>query len=398
MKKWLTMMVEVIILICISVTVLASDTSETANTVIGVSVYNLNDAEVRAFRNYLENYIGITFNVDFIYSTGILSAEDEIAFIEELHEKGVKGIISFLSTDLEQVLPVCEEYGMYYIRGSGTINNEMFEKVKNNPYFLGVIGPSAEEEQKAAEDMAQYFASEDSERKNQYIITSGGAGVNNEMHRLRTAGILNQLQKSYNLSYEKPVEELVLATDTEKIETGTDIQITIVPGYPSVENLNENLRKVLDDGENNVILSVLSVNSFMDAISACEQEKKEDIQVGAIDCFTEENYELFHTKGYDGKENLDYLVGKYGAIVAPAFVAMENAYEGYAEDYRENGSAFQLQQSFWTAISPKEFDSQYALSIGMYDNTYSAQSMMKVMKAYEPSADFDSFKAFTEKL
>ncbi|MCI7225745.1 MAG: hypothetical protein MR499_00780, partial [Lachnospiraceae bacterium] len=73
-------------------------------------------------------------------------------------------------------------------------------------------------------------------------------------------------------------------------------------------------------------------------------------------------------------------------------------YEGYAGDYRENGSAFQLQQSFWTATSPKEFDSQYALSIGMYDNTYSAQSMMKVMKAYEPSADFDSFKVFTEKL
>ena len=47
-----------------------------------------NNAEVRAFRNYLENYIGITFNVDFVYSTGILSAEDEIAFIEELHEKG----------------------------------------------------------------------------------------------------------------------------------------------------------------------------------------------------------------------------------------------------------------------------------------------------------------------
>ena len=33
----------VIMLICISVTVLASDTSETANTEIGVSVYNLND-------------------------------------------------------------------------------------------------------------------------------------------------------------------------------------------------------------------------------------------------------------------------------------------------------------------------------------------------------------------
>ena len=82
----------------------------------------VNEAEVRAFQNYLENYIDITFLVDFIYSTGILSAEDEITFIEELHEKGVKGIISFLSIDLEQVLPVCEEYGMYYVRGSGTIS------------------------------------------------------------------------------------------------------------------------------------------------------------------------------------------------------------------------------------------------------------------------------------
>ena len=145
--------------------------------------------------------------------------------------------------------------------------------------------------------MAQYFASEDNERKNQYIIISGGAGVNNEMHRLRTAGILNQLQKSYDLSYEKPVEELVLATDTEEIETGTDIQITIVPGYPSVENLNENLRKVLDDGENNVVLSVLSVNSLMDAISACEQEKKKTfrwepltvLQRRTMDCFTQKD-------------------------------------------------------------------------------------------------------------
>ena len=82
----------------------------------------VNEAEVRAFQNYLENYIGITFLVDFIYSTGILSSEDEITFIEELHEKGVKGIISFLSIDLEQVLPVCEEYGTYYVRGSGTIS------------------------------------------------------------------------------------------------------------------------------------------------------------------------------------------------------------------------------------------------------------------------------------
>ena len=55
----------------------------------------VNEAEVRAFRNYLENYIDITFLVDSIYSTGILSSEDEITFIEELHKQGVEGIIFF---------------------------------------------------------------------------------------------------------------------------------------------------------------------------------------------------------------------------------------------------------------------------------------------------------------
>ena len=35
---------------------------------------------------------------------------------------------------------------------------------------------------------------------------------------------------------------------------------------------------------------------------------------------------------------------------------MKNALEGFAEDYREDGSAFRLQQSFWTADSVDEFN------------------------------------------
>lgn len=94
---------------------------------------------------------------------------------------------------------------------------------------------------------------------------------------------------------------------------------------------------------------------------------------------------------------MDYLVRKYGAIVAPSFVAIENAYERFEDEYREDGSAFRLEQSFWTVSSPGEYNSQYALSVGMYDNTYSANDMMKVMKAYTEDADFEAFKEFTEK-
>ena len=67
MKKVVSVIVGIVLFLCLGMAVLAGD--ETEKTVIGVSVYNLNDTEVRAFRNYLENYIGITFDVDFLYSS-----------------------------------------------------------------------------------------------------------------------------------------------------------------------------------------------------------------------------------------------------------------------------------------------------------------------------------------
>lgn len=46
----------------------------------------------------------MAFDVEFLYSSSISTAEEEISFINELHERNVKGIISFLSSDLEEVL------------------------------------------------------------------------------------------------------------------------------------------------------------------------------------------------------------------------------------------------------------------------------------------------------
>ena len=59
---------------------------------------------------------------------------------------------------------------MYYVRGSGTISDEMYEKVKDNPYFLGTIGPLVETEMEAAAKMTEYFASHDQNKQNHYII------------------------------------------------------------------------------------------------------------------------------------------------------------------------------------------------------------------------------------
>ena len=58
----------------------------------------------------------MAFDVEFLYSSSISTAEEEISFINELHERNVKGIISFLSSDLEEVLPVCEDCLLYTSR------------------------------------------------------------------------------------------------------------------------------------------------------------------------------------------------------------------------------------------------------------------------------------------
>lgn len=55
-------------------------------TVVGVAVYNTEDPEVLAFRNYFKNYLANCFHVSFLYSDSIRSAEDEQAFVNRPHK------------------------------------------------------------------------------------------------------------------------------------------------------------------------------------------------------------------------------------------------------------------------------------------------------------------------
>ncbi|MCD8154284.1 MAG: hypothetical protein LUF78_06320 [Clostridiales bacterium] len=365
---------------------------------IGVAVYDTENAEVLAFQEYFRDYLATSFNAEFLYSESIMSAEEEIAFIDQLHEEGVPGVISFLSTNLEEVLPVCEEYGMYYILGSSTISDEVYEAVKDNPYFLGTIGPSTEMEEQAGQDMAACFAEQDTEGTNHYLIACGGTYAENEMHILRTQGMLEALQEAYDLEYQESVEDLAAAAEVTEISTGNDsVAITLVPGYPSTDTVIEDMEDFLSTGDYNVVLSVIGLYYFMDDIDAAEKTFSMDILTGTIECFTDDNYQYFNTNGYGDTSRLNYLTGKYGAMVAPSFVAMYNAFTGYAEDFRENGSAFSLTQSYWTATDTEEFNDLYGTTIGLTDNTYSATDMMEVMMVYNEEADFEAFKEFTEK-
>lgn len=351
--------------------------------IIAVATYDRQDPEVRAFQNYYESYISECFPVDFLYPGSISSAEDEADFVDGVIAAGAKGIISFITYDLESTLETCEKAGVYYMMGSGSIPKEDFEKVKTNPYFLGVIGPSEEMERNAGADMTSFFMKKQAEADTPsgYLVLSGGTKYNNSMHTYRTEAMLETLGFS-------PAQAAVTEPAVLENENG---KVCIIPGYPQEEAAVSALKEQLNTGEYSVILSCCTVVNLLDTIKEARKTTGIDIQTGTVDCFTSENLDAVH----DGL--LQYVTGKYSSLLGPSFAVMYNAVTGHADLYRnEDGTAFSIAQGFWTADSPEEYEELYGLTTGIYVNAYDAGDLSKVINEITPDADMEDLIRLAE--
>ncbi|KIR03907.1 hypothetical protein P261_02722 [Lachnospiraceae bacterium TWA4] len=115
---------------------------------IAVATYNPEDEEFNLFKDYYNQYLAGALDVKFYYSDALLdqSAVDE--FIEKAKKEGCEGIISYATYDLESSLKACGD-DLYFAVGSAYVNPEVFDKVKSNTKFVGVNGPSEENEEKS---------------------------------------------------------------------------------------------------------------------------------------------------------------------------------------------------------------------------------------------------------
>ena len=129
-----------------------------------------------------------------------------------------------------------------------------------------------------------------------------------------------------------------------------------------------------------------------------EKQQGKNIQIGAVDSFTDTNREAFEAKDSFGNSQIDCIVGKCRAMGAPAFIAMYNAITGHADIVRDNGAAYHLSQDMWTAATLEEYEEMSAKASNIYQNVYSTEEMMQVLGVFNPNADFASFTAFVDKL
>lgn len=361
---------------------------------IGVCAYNTDFAEMQLFMSYYRDYIAQGMPVEFLFSETLTSGEEERTFIRAAKEQGAKGIISFYGQDIEDTLKLCEEEEIYYVLGSGTISDEDFEAAKDNPYFLGVIGPNTAEEYQAGYDMVANFIEKGADS---YLLLTGGAAAGNSMHLYRTQGMLDALSHLKGVRYELPMEEISLLSDVTELSTGTDaIKVTISPGYFSSGEGNANLTQALSLVDYDAVASVMGLGTTLDEITEVNQSWGHTTLIGTVDCFSEENQDAMRQTDAYGGEKLNYVAGKYASIAGPAVAAVYNAVSGHPETVRDNGQAFRLSQEFWRAETREQYEELYGYTQGVYENAYSCDELMQVISVFHPEATYQEFAALTE--
>ena len=346
---------------------------------IAVLVYDRSDDEVISFRKYLEDYIGGIFNVQFLYSDTIRSGDEAAAFIKDAAAYGAEGVMSFNSFDLKAEVELCAEHEMYFMMASGTVSDKDFASVEDNPYFIGVVGPGSFIEYKAGSDMVKHFAAENGSKE--YFVLSGGGCLGNEMHKLRTEGIIDTLQTAYGVSFDVSSEEIALSKEPVLLTAG-DLTICVAPGYLSRDEYYDQILEQYKEHPYRNVLAVLPATRMQDALK--------NAKLGVIDCYSENNMRLF------ANGSLDYLCGKYSSIIGPSFAAMYNAVTGHAEEFRVNGKAFHITQGFWFSESREDFNEKYVLASSIERNAYNYEDLQQVMKAYNESATLDDLRALAE--
>lgn len=398
MKKKRNMILGILLLLGLlaGICVQAEETQETGaeEIKIGVAVYDPGSSEMNMFINYYRDYLEEGFPVKFYFSDKITSVEAENDFIRAVKEQGAQGIISFLGMDVKETIRVCEENEMYYVLGSGSISDEDYEAVKENPWFLGTIGPEPETVHQAGCDMADYFLKKGGKS---FLIMSGGASRGSSMHALRTQGMLEVLEEQAGLVLPEEPETMALVDENTTL-TSSDgtVSVTICPDYTEGGDGLANLESAFADGTYDVLMSAFHANTYMDKITEKEGAQGSNIMVGAIDSFTEQNFEIFKERDAFGNAPIDYVQGKYASMAGPAFAMVYNAVTGHPEANTPDGEAVRLYQGFWTADNRERYIELYGYTTGIYENAYSCDSLMQVIKVFHDDASPEKLKELTE--
>ena len=181
---------------------------------IGVVAFDTTDESFMSTMEYLE-YLGESFNLQFIVSESLESAEQEFAFIDSCAASGCKGILAYYNIAGTESMKQATSQGMYYWG-----IEQYYSEMADDPYYVGSYtfsdpsNPSGNNgDYQAGYDLAMVMA--DSGLKH-IAFCNGGASFGVKMFIDRQQGFLDGIAAAQ------------AAGSTVRFDPATDI----IEGFP----------------------------------------------------------------------------------------------------------------------------------------------------------------------
>ena len=352
---------------------------------IAVAFTQIN-ATALAQQAYLETYVGPAFNVEFMFSEAVDSAEAAMTFIENAYAAGCGAIMNFQNSSVEQINAKANELGLYIISNAPAAENN------DLPYVLGNMLAPVSGAANAYRQMVEQFTGDG--QPHNVIIISAGAGLGNEQHYECTYAMLEALKDHYDLTYSDAIENLASSRGMTQIDTGTDMKILLYPGYPNSDTYVSGLSGELQTGDYDIVLGCNQATTrFAVAIDEVERAYNIDVKVGYFTSIDDAATASVTTQDVHGNSSIDSIVVNPGNIlVGGMFAVLYNGLSGHADAMRVDGAGTVFDTPLWLAMDADTYLKLASLNVSADTLELGIEELQNMLCVYNSSADSASIQ------
>lgn len=369
------------------------DTSEAPRKIGVATIHEGETWEIQ--KKYFVEELGPALNMEFMFSEKLSDANGLVDFMDQAYASGCVGLINLVTSNdaVAQGARKAEEWGMWFCTQNSALNSDVASLEHN----LGHCGAGAAQFGEAYKTALKELIGDG--QPHSIVIFSGAAvggaiGQGAASHYYSVEGMLKAFQETYNLTYEKSIDEIINTQDPGQVATGNDdVKIYIYPGRDTAAAL-PTIQAQLQTGDYDTFAAVFSYSAFTTAIDEVEKSLNKDIRIigtASIEAQTETG---FNTKDSFGNSILN------AAIINPLNVAnVVNAieiYQGLAGNgaaMKEGGNAVLLGVSPWACMDAETYAGIGQLDRGHDTYVVNSDDLQKYLTAETKVADLEALLA-----
>ncbi len=333
---------------------------------IGMEVYDTADEQFLAFQNYLE-YLTEYYNISFMYSESIGSAEDELDFIDSCASAGCQAIIGYYNVAGAAAIQEAIDQGMYYW---GT--EQYYDEFADNEKYLGCYTFIQDGVAENGDYLGGYELgySLGMQGVKHVFYCNGGAGFGVQMFIDRQSGF----------------EAGIAAAQAEGAEIQYDPSKDVIEGWPGTDDFTAAVGAKLAEDYDGAAVSFNAAALFQPIYDG---GKADSIKVATIGEVSDTYYDavqsgMIATVVYDCEE----------VVFANCMVQILNAVTGHVDATRNaDGKAGKILTNRWTISDAETYNAIYDYhDAGNF--FVSADDMAGLLVELNPEATYDSIAEY----